>query len=175
MLIQIAKAAVDKSLGCRSTNARHLTMRFLTSVAEKNDSRNISNLTFYQSDQSIHFFLLSNSATNKEWSDPSMKFILSNSQYNKQKVKQLDIISKEGLTTSAAEQIEKHYCIENSKQFVGGMGENDEGVWISAISTLDTLDYWDDIKGKSVVNYYCTLLRCFQMGWMDEFFPDCIS
>jgi hypothetical protein len=121
-----------------------------------------SNVKFHQSDQSIHFYLLSNDAsTDIEWDDPSMKFILSNSQYNnkKQVVKQLDISQGLSIQSSIAAQIEKHYCIESSNQFVGGMGENDGGVWISAISTLDTLDYWDDIKGKYV--HYDKLCLCY--------------
>mmetsp|Transcript_11147 Transcript_11147/g.20865 ORF Transcript_11147/g.20865 Transcript_11147/m.20865 type:complete len:145 (+) Transcript_11147:152-586(+) len=144
MLIQIAKTTVEKQL---HRSLRYPTVRFLTHGAGNNVG-NISNVKFHQSDQSIDFFLLSKDTidTDKEWDDPNMKFILSNSLYNKQMVNELDI--SQGLTISAAVQIEKHYCIDNSKQFVGGMGENDQGVWISAISNLDTLDYWDDIKGK---------------------------
>jgi hypothetical protein len=157
MLIQIAKVAVEKQLHRSLPQRSCQTIRLLTSTTTTGAGTNlgnISNVKFHQSDQSIHFYLLAdnnNSSTilhtEKEWNDPSMKFILCNSQYKKQMVKELDI-SPQGLTISAAAQIEKHYCIENSKQFVGGMGENDKGVWISAISTSDTLDYWDDIKGE---------------------------
>lgn len=138
MLIQIARTAARKNV--------HHTKRFFTSNNE-NNVKKITNVKFHQSDQSIHFYLLSNDATDQEWNDPSMKFILCNSQYNKkQVVKQLDISQGLSIQSNIAAQIEKHYCIESSNQFVGGMGENDGGVWISAISTLDTLDYWDDIK-----------------------------
>jgi hypothetical protein len=46
-----------------------------------------------------------------------------------------------------ASEIERHYAIENSEQFVGGMGENDGGVWIVSDGLNDTLDYWEFIKG----------------------------
>ncbi len=49
---------------------------------------------------------------------------------------------------SVASEIEKHYAIENSEQFVGGMGENDGGVWIlsSPHGSRDTLEYWAVIR-----------------------------
>ena len=46
-----------------------------------------------------------------------------------------------------ASEIERHYAIENSEQFVGGMGENDGGVWIVSDGMDDALDYWEFIKG----------------------------
>lgn len=47
---------------------------------------------------------------------------------------------------SVTSEIEKHYAIENSEQFVGGMGENDGGVWMVSGGTGDTLDYWEVIR-----------------------------
>ena len=49
---------------------------------------------------------------------------------------------------SVTSEIEKHYAIENSEQFVGGMGENDGGVWMVSGGTGDTLDYWEVIRGE---------------------------
>jgi len=63
-------------------------------------------------------------------------------------IKELEI--SEGLIDSIASSIEEHYAIENSEQFVGGMGENDGGVWISSDTNVDTLYYWEDIRGKFI-------------------------
>ena len=52
--------------------------------------------------------------------------------------------------------IEHHYAIENQDQFVGGMGENDGGVWFVVDENdyeNDTLDYWEQIRGKWLTSF----------------------
>lgn len=45
--------------------------------------------------------------------------------------------------------IESHYTLEDRSQFVGGMGENDGGVWFMNrdLDDIDTLDYYEEIRG----------------------------
>lgn len=111
------------------------------SNSSSSSKNNISDVKFYQSAQSISFYFICDGETKS--GDPSLNFILSNAHLPSHATTDLDISN--GLTESVVSQIEKHYSIENSGQFVGGMGENDDGVWISAISTVDTLDYWEVI------------------------------
>ena len=62
--------------------------------------------------------------------------------------------------------VESHYTLDSDEgtdndrdQFVGGMGENDGGVWfvVDEIDEFDTLDYWEQIRGKPSLNggAYC--------------------
>jgi hypothetical protein len=142
-LSQFATKAVESQL-IQKINSKVQRYFSSSALSASQNSTKLSAVTFCRSEHSIDFYLLS--SDDKEWNDPNIKFILSNSRYPSQNVHRLDI--SKGLKIPVVEQIEKHYSIEDSKHFVGGMGENDKGVWISSKSSLDTLDYWEDIRGE---------------------------
>lgn len=57
------------------------------------------------------------------------------------------VVKDDGVAT-IVNAIENYYSLDNSKQFVGGMGENDKGVWLVSedLDTLDTLEFSKDIS-----------------------------
>jgi hypothetical protein len=58
-----------------------------------------------------------------------------------------DDVAVEKMVTDMADIIDAHYALEGKDQFVGGMGENDGGVWfVSNDHCVETLDYWEQIR-----------------------------
>jgi hypothetical protein len=90
---------------------------------------------------SLHFFI---SATEK---DNEIKSRMLPSSLLKTDMKKLAVKEDDGVTAIINE-IEEHYSLDNSKQFVGGMGENDGGVWLISedIDVTDTLEFSEDIS-----------------------------
>ena len=120
-------------------SSRPLATSFSTSI-----QNGISSVKVHQTNESLHFQLCSNDIDPLS-ENSGRPYILTPSAKD---VKELEI--SQGLINSIASSIEEHYAIENSEQFVGGMGENDGGVWISSDTNVDTLYYWEDIRGKFI-------------------------
>ncbi len=69
---------------------------------------------------------------------------------NNNSKKELSIFfDKPTLVKDVSSFVESHYELDGNSQFVGGMGENDGGVWFVSDNddVFDTLDYWEDIRG----------------------------
>lgn len=122
-----------------TSSFRPLATSFSTSI-----QNGISSVKVHQTNESLHFQLCSNDIDPLS-ENSGRPYILTPSAKD---VKELEI--SQGLINSIASSIEEHYAIENSEQFVGGMGENDGGVWISSDTNVDTLYYWEDIRGKFI-------------------------
>jgi hypothetical protein len=90
---------------------------------------------------SLHFFI---STTAK---DNTMKSHMLPSSLLKTDMKNIDVKEENGVAVIVNE-IEKYYSLDNSKQFVGGMGETDGGVWLVSedLDTIDTLEFSEDIS-----------------------------
>ena len=111
-----------------------------------------SSILYSSSDDALHFCFSSGDDKSTQ------PFVL-----NREKSEFLADITDENVILPIADYIESHYAIENSNQFVGGMGENDNGVWFSSNSdSCDILDYSDILKGEycgAVSRKFC--LWCF--------------
>mmetsp|Transcript_665 Transcript_665/g.1049 ORF Transcript_665/g.1049 Transcript_665/m.1049 type:complete len:249 (+) Transcript_665:117-863(+) len=118
-------------------SSRQLSPSFSTSI-----QNGISSVKVHQTNESLHFQLCSNNIDSSSLN--SRPYILTPSMPSVREINELEI--SEGLIDAIASSIEEHYAIENSEQFVGGMGENDGGVWISSDTSVDTLYYWEDIR-----------------------------
>mmetsp|Transcript_7330 Transcript_7330/g.10484 ORF Transcript_7330/g.10484 Transcript_7330/m.10484 type:complete len:160 (-) Transcript_7330:438-917(-) len=114
----------------------------------------VTKVNFFRNESSLGLILSSSSTEEK--TEIQKPFILTpyfNSNVEEavdldKRSNQVDISN--GVLEGIVEKIESHYALENnSKQFVGGMGENDNGVWFTTGSKdiFDTLDHWDLIKG----------------------------
>ena len=124
-------------------SSRPLATSFSTSI-----QNGISSVKVHQTNESLHFQLCSNKIDSSSENSGRPYILTPNLMPSAREIKELEI--SEGLIDSIASSIEEHYAIENSEQFVGGMGENDGGVWISSDTNVDTLYYWEDIRGKFI-------------------------
>ena len=108
----------------------------------------ISSVKFFRGNESLNFIISSLPGDKAPSNANKRPYILSPGvDATKGAIFDLDV-EDDDVVQSIAGQIEKHYALENSEQFVGGMGENDGGVWITSDGDGDTLDYWEEIRGE---------------------------
>lgn len=110
-------------------------------------------VTYVQSEEKLHFVFSPND------SDATVdeKLILSPhlSQYEHIPLPapgrvNVDDVDDDEMVSFIAAEIENRYSLDDkeheSRQFVGGMGESDGGVWFSSDGKIDTLAYWKEIR-----------------------------
>lgn len=115
-------------------------------------------------DDALHFIISSDESSE---SNPTKIFspalflpkdgidVTEGKEYNIEDPSSSSLSVRDEMITDISAIVESHYTLDNGNQFVGGMGENDGGVWFVAdcnSSTCsgdgcdDTLDYWEHIR-----------------------------
>lgn len=132
--------------------------RFFQKISSSRSS-NSSTSVHYFNNESLNIILSSQSEFNNE---NISKFINKNKlpcilspavniqNDSKKEPKELSLFfDKPTLVKDVASFVGSHYELDGKSQFVGGMGENDGGVWFVSDNNdvFDTLDYWEDIRG----------------------------
>ncbi len=142
------------------TEIRALVCRhqFYKNVLRKQSSctsTSSSSIQYFNNDeQALHFVLSSGSSdNNNSVKDDGYRDIVLPKIYSpvinfdRSKMKYAD---SDDNIQSLNDIIESHYTLDDRDQFVGGMGENDGGVWFvnndDDENNLDTLDYWEEIR-----------------------------
>ena len=134
-----------------------------SSSSSSSSSPILKSVHSFEKDSSLYLFLASNNSNDdndpiaESSSSPSLSpFILSPYDSESDPIGKVVIDANSSssesyleVTESIAARIEAHYALENDgNQFVGGMGENDGGVWFvsSKGDYWDTLDHWQLIR-----------------------------
>lgn len=107
-----------------------------------------TSVNYFDADESLNFVLSSGEVdSNVSAAIKKEPFIYSPALF----VDKNEIKTCSKSVSDIAATIEAHYALDGRHQFVGGMGENDGGVWFVADTDSDhhdTLDYWEKIHGK---------------------------
>jgi len=136
----------------RATTTSTTTTRYFNSSQTLSNSTTpkISKIKSYEHNNALHFII----SSNEDKKDQKKSIILSPSFFADEEEKDVvlesidDDSSQDVVLESISSRIEARYGLDNQAQFVGGMGENDGGVWFVAdtLDDFDTLDYWEQIR-----------------------------
>ena len=146
---------ITKTSNCRAIFRRHLH----SSKIKQNPPPSCSSVNYFNDDQALHFIISSkdSSLNDRSSSSSNMPKIYSpalNFEPTSMKKMELHRNTSSDTIQSVHDIIESHYTLDDTTkdQFVGGMGENDGGVWFvnnddnDDEEDKDTLDYWQEIR-----------------------------
>jgi len=146
--------AVTRTTGIRT---RHYSITSSSLHQKTSNASSCVKYAIHKKDASLHFIFSGGNDETRNGSTSAADdypLILSPClQMSDEMLHPLTATNEDGIVQLIVGEIERHYSLEDggsegasTRQFVGGMGENDGGVWFTSSCQRDTLYYYSEIK-----------------------------